>query len=200
VSVTQVLVNTLVDKITPNLPPTVAPVASPATGVEPLNVSFSANALDADGEIVGITWNFDDGTTSTLANPTHLFQCDGAYEVTVQATDDQGAAVTGTVTVTTTSAGGPLTYGCDVQLTFNQYCAACHGGSGGLTLNSCAGLQAGGMSGAEVIPGSKESSRLWTRINEGVMPPTGGRLPQADIDRIGQWIDSLDPADTNFCD
>ena len=42
-------------------------------------------------------------------------------------------------------AGGPLTYGCDVQLTFNKYCSACHGGSGGLSLNSCTSLQAGGL-------------------------------------------------------
>lgn len=199
-SVAQVLVNSLTDKITPNLVPTVAPVANPASGVEPLNVSFAANALDSDGEIVGISWNFDDGATSTLANPTHAFQCDGTYHVTVQVTDDKGAAATGQVTVTATSAGGPLTYGCDVQLTFNKYCAACHGGSGGLSLASCTSLQAGGISGPEVIPGSKESSRLWVRINEGIMPPTGGRLPQPDIDRIGQWIDSLNPADPNYCD
>jgi hypothetical protein len=120
--------------------------------------------------------------------------------VTVQVTDDKGAVANGAVTVTTTSAGGPLTYGCDVQLTFNKYCSACHGGSGGLSLNSCTGLQAGGNSGAEVSPGSKELSRLWDRIDEGSMPPTGGRIPQTDIDRIGQWIDSLNPADPNYCD
>lgn len=199
-SIVRVLINTLTDKITPNLPPTVTPVANPVSGVEPLNVSFNANALDADGEIVGISWNFDDGSMSTLANPTHVFQCDGTYDVTVQVTDDKGAAATGSVTVTTTSAGGPLSYSCDVQLTFNKYCAACHGGSGGLNLSSCANLQAGGISGPSIIPGSKELSRLWVRINEGSMPATGGRIPQLDIDRIGQWIDGLDPADANYCD
>ncbi len=53
-----------------------------------------------------------------------------------------------------------------------------------------------------VTPGTKETSRLWQRINStsSPMPPIGGLLPQSERDAVGAWIDSLDPLDANYCD
>lgn len=200
--ITQVLVNTLNDKISPNLLPTVAPVAAPQSGVEPLSVAFTGNISDPDGAIASILWKFGDGTTSNLANPTHVFQCDGTYGVTLEVVDNRGGVGSATVPVTVSSAGGPVNYACDVQTVFNRTCTGCHGGSARLSLTTCENLRLGSFRGAVVTPGTKETSRLWLRINDSAspMPPIGGLLPQSERDAVGAWIDSLDPLDANYCD
>lgn len=195
-SIVQVLVNSLNQQLSPNVPPTVAPTATPDTGTEPLPVDFAANASDSDGTIASVLWLFGDGAISSDTNPSHTYACDGTYTATVQATDDKGAVASGDVAVSVAPAGGPLTYDCDVQPVFNANCISCHGSSGGVSLGSCNALQGSNV----VDPGSKETSELWQEIDAGTMPPVGGRLPQADIDNIGAWIDSLNPADPDFCD
>jgi len=197
-SIVQVLINSLNQQLSPNQPPTVAPTATPAAGTEPLLVNFTANASDPDGSIASTLWIFGDGDTSTDVNPTHTYTCDGNYTAKVLVTDDQGAVASGEVTVSVASAGGPTTYDCDVQPIFNTNCIACHGASGGLNLQSCEGLQAGSNHGPVIIPGDSANSKLWEEIDEGEMPQVGGRLPQSDIDIIGNWIDSL--TDSNYCD
>jgi hypothetical protein len=199
VSIAQVLINSLNQKLSPNLPPTVAPAATPAAGTEPLPVNFTANASDPDGTIASVLWIFGDGDISSDPNPTHTYACDGDYTATVQVTDNQGAVASGEVTVSVASAGGPVTYDCDVQPVFNANCISCHGSSGGLNLQSCENLQLGHPH-PVIDPGSKETSHLWEAIDAGDMPQVGGRLPQSDIDDIGAWIDSLNPLDPDFCD
>lgn len=55
------------------------------------NISFSsANSSDKDGVITQYLWNFDDGTTSDAANPTHKYAFVGNYVVTLTVTDDSG--------------------------------------------------------------------------------------------------------------
>ena len=203
-SISQVLINTLTDKISPNLGPTVAPVAAPNAGVESLAVNFASNAIDGDGSIVSTQWNFGDFTYSNAANPTHTYQCDGNYTATVDVVDNRGAVASGTATITVTSAGGPLTHACDVQPIFNRVCTGCHGSARGLSLTTCENLQLGSSPSPRpvVIPGDAANSRLVQRINSTTapMPPIGGQLPAAEIAAITNWINSLNPADTNFCD
>ncbi|MDO3381614.1 glycosyl hydrolase family 18 protein [Gilvimarinus algae] len=55
-----------------------------------LNLS-SAGSSDPDGSIVSYDWNFGDGATSTLANPSHSYSADGNYTITLTVTDDEGA-------------------------------------------------------------------------------------------------------------
>lgn len=204
-AISQVLINTLTDKISPNVLPTVAPSASPSSGVEALLVSFTSNALDGDGSIASISWNFGDFTYSTAANPTHTYQCDGTYKVTVDVVDNRGAVASGTTTVTVTSAGGPLTHRCDVQPVFNRVCTGCHGSARGLSLTTCENLQLGSNPKPNrkvVNPGDSANSILIQRINSTTspMPPIGGQLPAAERTAIAAWIDSLDPLDINYCD
>lgn len=54
-------------------------IGSDTVGCEPLQVTFSAVSNN------GITyvWNFGDGNTATGVNPTHVYQNDGVYTVTV---------------------------------------------------------------------------------------------------------------------
>jgi len=199
-SIVQVLINSLNQELSPNIPPTVAPTATPDNGTEPLPVAFAANASDTDGAIASILWLFGDGNISNDPNPNHTYACDGNYTATVQATDDQGAVASGDVAVSVASAGGPVTYDCDVQPVFNANCISCHGSSAGLNVQTCGDLQQGSNHGPVIDPGSKETSVLWQEIDSGDMPPVGGRLPQSVIDGIGAWIDSLNPADPDYCD
>ena len=59
----------------------------------------------------------------------------------------------------------------DILPIFQTVCVHCHGGAGGLDLQSWEDLMAGGNSGAVVIPGDGDSSLLVRRL-DGRRPPT----------------------------
>ncbi|MEI6127618.1 MAG: PKD domain-containing protein, partial [Pseudomonadota bacterium] len=56
-----------------NIAPLVAISATPTSGTQPLQVTFSAAASDSDGKIVSYLWTFGDGATSTQINPVHVY-------------------------------------------------------------------------------------------------------------------------------
>jgi len=62
--------------------------ANQTGGVAPLSVSFSAQCT---GSVTGYLWNFGDGTSSTLMNPTHAYTAQGKYTVSLTATFADGA-------------------------------------------------------------------------------------------------------------
>ena len=64
--------------------------ADPMFGVPPLTVSFTGSGNDTDGEIVSYEWDFGDGNTSTLQNPSHTFISEGTYNVILVVTDNDG--------------------------------------------------------------------------------------------------------------
>ena len=87
--------------------------------------------------------------------------------------------------------GETVFFSVDILPLFQAACIICHGGAGGLELESWAGVIAGGNSGAVVIPGVPENSLLIHRLDgttPPVMPLDGPAFPQPDIDRIAQWI------------
>ncbi len=59
---------------------TAAFIASPLSGIVPLNVNFS-DLSSAD--VTSWSWTFGDGGTSTLENPTHLYTAAGTYDVSL---------------------------------------------------------------------------------------------------------------------
>src|SRR5512147_1453411 len=73
-----------------NQPPVAVPTGTPATGPAPLTVAFAAAASDTDGSVVGYSWSFGDGATSTQANPTHVYATTGNFAATLTVTDNQG--------------------------------------------------------------------------------------------------------------
>jgi PKD repeat protein len=78
------------------------PVASatPNSGLAPLPVQFSsASSSDPDGNALTFTWNFGNGTTSNLPNPTHTYTVNGSYTVTLVARDGVGGVATTTLPV-----------------------------------------------------------------------------------------------------
>ncbi len=81
-------------------PPNVPPVAAFSSSVSDLTATFTSTSTDSDGTVVGLAWDYGDGTTGTSA--THTYAAAGTYNVTLQVTDDDGAQddITHPVTVT----------------------------------------------------------------------------------------------------
>lgn len=81
-------------------PIAVATQSAPTTGPAPLTVSFSsAGSYDPDGSIVTTNWDFGDGTTSTLANPSHIYTAAGTYTATLVVIDNTGLSGSTTVLI-----------------------------------------------------------------------------------------------------
>lgn len=81
-------------------PLTLAAVADPDNGLYPLEVEFMATPTGGIGPYTYL-WDFNDGedATSTLQNPTHVFEQVGLYLVTVTVTDSCGCTATTVVPV-----------------------------------------------------------------------------------------------------
>lgn len=71
-----------------NLPPIAAASASTTVGPAPLTVNFSsAGSSDPEGVPLTYLWDFGDGTTSTDANPSHVYTSAGPYPVFLTVSD-----------------------------------------------------------------------------------------------------------------
>ena len=81
-------------------------------------------------------------------------------------------------------------YETQIQTIFNNSCTSCHiyGHNSGLNLTTYSATMIGGTSGAAVVAGDHANSLLWTRVNNGSMPPNGNLEPDL-VDLIAQWID-----------
>lgn len=61
---------------------------TPTSGPGPLTVAFTDASFTSDpAGIQTWGWDFGDGNTSTLQNPSHTYTCPGAYDVTLTVTD-----------------------------------------------------------------------------------------------------------------
>jgi len=65
--------------------------ANPTSGNAPLTVYFTGSGIDTDGTISSYHWDFGDGTTSNIQNPSHTFTNEGIYIVTLTVGDNQGS-------------------------------------------------------------------------------------------------------------
>jgi hypothetical protein len=80
----------------------VAPTADFDAVCAALRCDFTNQSDDSDGSIAGYSWNFGDGTSSTDANPTHVYASAGTRTVTLKVTDDVGASKTASKEVVAT--------------------------------------------------------------------------------------------------
>jgi PKD repeat protein len=92
--------------------PPVAPVAgfsaSPQSGVAPLSVGFSNSST---GNITSYSWTFGDGTTSTVALPSHSYTTPGTYSVGLTVTGPGGSNTqtqAGLIVVSATAPAAPV--------------------------------------------------------------------------------------------
>ncbi|WP_075341630.1 glycoside hydrolase family 48 protein [Tenacibaculum agarivorans] len=83
--------------------PTASFTATPKTGIAPLEVQFDASASsDPNGDNLTYSWDFGNGTTSTLVNPKATYTAVGDYVVTLTVSDgtNTSSPVTETIQVT----------------------------------------------------------------------------------------------------
>ena len=59
-----------------------------------LRCSFTDKSKDDDGNVVSWVWDFGDGTGSNEQSPTHSYEDEGHYDVTLTVTDNDGASNT----------------------------------------------------------------------------------------------------------
>jgi len=71
-------------------PPTAHFSALPSEPTTQHMVTFMDNSTDDDGGIASWNWSFGDGNTSLLQYPTHRYEDDGIYTVTLTVADDYG--------------------------------------------------------------------------------------------------------------
>ena len=91
----------------PNRPPTVRAAADPGSGEAPIDVRFSAEGSDPDGDTLPYEWDFGDGGQAFGAQATHRYSAPGDYTATVTVTDPDGASATATVQVTVSGNRAP---------------------------------------------------------------------------------------------
>lgn len=86
---------------TANLPPIAVASASPTSGVAPLTVTFSsAGSYDPEGAALTYKWTFGDGTnSSTVANPSHIYQNHGTYTAQLTVSDGVNSTVSSNLTI-----------------------------------------------------------------------------------------------------
>ncbi|ESS72439.1 PDK repeat-containing protein [Methyloglobulus morosus KoM1] len=96
-------------------PPVANFSASPTSTTVGVSVSFADTST---GSITSRSWNFGDGTTSSLQNPTHAYSAVGTYTVSLTATGSGGSntktsaiTVSATPSVTNTNTGLVAAYG-----------------------------------------------------------------------------------------
>ncbi len=90
-----VVINVAAAPVAPNSPPTAVASGTNVTGQGPLTVNFSsAGSNDSDGNISSYSWNFGDGTSSNVANPSKTYSTAGNYSARLTVTDNGGASAT----------------------------------------------------------------------------------------------------------
>ena len=77
---------------------------NPTSGLFPLTVQFTDTS---SGTVTSWAWTFGDGGTSTLQNPSHIYQYGGTYSITEEASNIYGSSYAyGSVTVYNTTTSG----------------------------------------------------------------------------------------------
>ena len=75
--------------------------ASSTSGPEPLEVSFTAIA-EGGTEPYSYSWDFGDGDSSTLQNPSHIYQTNGIYTTKLMVTDAEGKTASKSIAIIVT--------------------------------------------------------------------------------------------------
>ncbi|NER16888.1 PKD domain-containing protein, partial [Spongiivirga citrea] len=114
-------IGTIIDNdLPPNEPPVAIASATPLSGTVPLEVSFTGSNSTDDVGITSYSWNFQDGSTSTAADPLHTFTTAGSYAVSLTVVDGGGLSSTTTITIDVTDPLPPTLSVNPVSLDFGQ--------------------------------------------------------------------------------
>jgi len=142
--------------------PEIQASAEPDSGAAPLTVYFGAEVTGGDAPLT-FAWLFGDGETSTLQNPSHLYDTPQIYTARVTVTDADGETDWTEVTVTVTGGAWSRTYGHGD--TFAEYHA--YGldatDDGGLVFSSQSTFNGAGGYDNWVVRLDTEGSVLWEK-------------------------------------
>ena len=112
-------------------PPVANFAGTPTSGAAPLAVAFTDSST---GSPASWSWNFGDGITSTVKNPSHTYTSAGTYTVALNATNSAGSnTITRTGYITVTSPISSSTVG---VLRDGEFYLASRNSDGGGTVNS----------------------------------------------------------------
>lgn len=75
-----------------NIPPTADFAYTPTSPTDSDTIQFTDTSTDIDGTITAWSWEFGDGETSTLENPTHQYGDEGSYLVNLTVSDNDSAS------------------------------------------------------------------------------------------------------------
>jgi PKD repeat protein len=87
-------------------PPPEPPTADFSWSCDGLTCTFTDASNDPENALTAWSWDFGDGNTSTLQNPSHSYTDAGSYNVTLQVTDGDGLTDAATQTVQATDPSG----------------------------------------------------------------------------------------------
>jgi len=82
-----------------NRPPVAGFTWSPTAPASGEAVTFTDQSQDEDGSVVGWSWQFGDGGSSSVRNATHTYTASGDFTASLTVTDDDGASSTCSQTV-----------------------------------------------------------------------------------------------------
>ena len=119
-----------------NLPPSATATAAPSAGVAPLSVTFSsAGSYDPEGSPLTYQWSFGDGTTSSSANPSKVYQNAGEYIAQLTVSDGSNTSAPSRVTITAGNgaSGMVAAYGFEEGSGSQVTDASGHGNTGSLS-------------------------------------------------------------------
>ncbi len=71
--------------------PTAAFSANPTSGTTPLSVTFTDQSVSGGNPIQTWAWDFGDGGTATIQNPSHAYMTAGTYTVSLTVTNARGS-------------------------------------------------------------------------------------------------------------
>lgn len=84
-------------------------VATPVSGTIPLVVDFdSSSSVFPVGSTINYTWDFGDGSTSDVPNPSHTYSLSGSYAVTLTISDGINSDISSVVTITANEPNAPI--------------------------------------------------------------------------------------------
>jgi len=101
------------------------------------------------------------------------------------------AAAPAAPTATTASAASTVSFSKDILPLFQKNCTRCHGGGSpraGLSLESYQTVMKGSNNGPVAVAGNPDKSPVYNLVKGGVMPFGGTKLPDADAQKILDWI------------